>query len=49
MMKNASNFILKAFSVLEMFTFFKVNFKIYDVTDSATNNCNTYVAQYLKN
>ena len=46
--------MLKALSVLEIFTFFsrlfgyvgkqldKVNFKIYDVTDWATNNYNTY-------
>ena len=27
----------------------KVKFKIYDVTDWTTNNCNTYNAQYLKN
>ena len=27
----------------------KVNFKIYDVTTSSTNNCNTYTDQYLKN
>ena len=25
-----------------------VNFKIYDVTDWSTNNCNTHIAQYLK-
>ena len=25
-----------------------VNFKICDVTDGSTNNCNTYIAQYLK-
>ena len=27
----------------------EVNFKIYDVTDWATNNYNTYIVQYLKN
>ena len=26
----------------------KVNFKIYDVTDSTINNYNTYIVQYLK-
>ena len=26
----------------------KVNFKIYEATDWITNNCNTYVVQYLK-
>ena len=26
----------------------KFNFKIYDVTDWTTNNCNTYIAQYIK-
>ena len=26
----------------------EVNFKIYDVTAWETNNCNTYIAQYLK-
>ena len=26
----------------------KVNFKIYDVTASTTNNCNTLIDQYLK-
>ena len=26
----------------------KVNFKIYDVTTWLTNNCNTYIDQYLK-
>ena len=26
----------------------KVNFKTYDVTDWRTNNCNTHIAQYLK-
>ena len=26
----------------------KVNFKVYDVTDSTTNNYNTYISQYLK-
>ena len=25
-----------------------VNFKIYDVTDWTTNNCNTHIAQYLQ-
>ena len=25
----------------------KINFKIYDVTDWTTNNCNTHIAQYL--
>ena len=25
-----------------------VNFKIYDVTDWITNNCNTHIAKYLK-
>ena len=25
-----------------------VNFKVYDVTDWATNNHNTHIAQYLK-
>ena len=27
----------------------KVNFKIYVVTTPETNNCNTHIAQYLKN
>ena len=26
----------------------KVNFKIYDITDWTTNNCNTHIAQYLR-
>ena len=26
----------------------KVNFKIYDVTPWLTNNCNTYIKQYIK-
>ena len=26
----------------------KFNFKIYDVSTSLTNNCNTYIAQYLE-
>ena len=26
----------------------KVNFKIFDVTTLLTNNCNTYIARYLK-
>ena len=26
----------------------KVNFKFYDVTAWLTNNCNTHIAQYLK-
>ena len=25
-----------------------VNFKIYNVTDWKTNNCNTHIAQYLR-
>ena len=25
-----------------------VNFKIYEVTEWTTNNCNTHIAQYLK-
>ena len=27
----------------------KVSFKLYDVTAWLTNNCNTYIAQYLEN
>ena len=52
-MKNAFYFMLKALFVLEIFTLFgyvekrldnkaDVNFKIYDVTDWATNNYNIY-------
>ena len=52
-MKNAFYFMLKAVFVLEIFTLFgyvekrldkkaDVNFKIYDVTDWATNNYNIY-------
>ena len=26
----------------------KVNFKIYDVTDRTTNNCNIHIVQYIK-
>ena len=26
----------------------KINFEIYDVTTWSTNNCNTYIGQYLK-
>ena len=26
----------------------KVNFKIYDITDWTTNNCNTHIAQLLR-
>ena len=26
----------------------KVNFKIYDVTDWTTNDCNTHIAYYLR-
>ena len=25
----------------------KVNFKVYDITTWSTNNCNTYIVQYL--
>ena len=52
-MKNAFYFMLKALFVLQIFTLFgyvekrldkkvDVNFKIYDVTDWATNNYNIY-------
>ena len=27
----------------------KVNFKIYNVTRCETNDCNAYIAQYLRN
>ena len=27
----------------------KVNFKIHDIVTWLTNNCNTYIAQYLMN
>ena len=47
MMKNAFYFMLKAIFVLS-FWLCKVNFKICDVTDWTTNNCNTHIAQYLK-
>ena len=26
----------------------QVNFKLYDITTSGTNNCNAYIPQYLK-
>ena len=56
MMKNAFYFALKALFVLKIFKFLSwlwsckktVNFKIYDVITWLTNNCNTYLHQYLR-
>ena len=57
MMKNGFYFTLKALFLLEMFKFLswllgfekaKVNFKMYDVAEWTTKNCNTYIVQYLK-
>ena len=50
MMTNASYFTIKALFVLKIFIFlyWRVNFKIYDVTTWLTNNCNTHIVQYLK-
>ena len=44
------NFCLDFFSHVEKWLVkkAKVNFKIYNVTDSETNNYHTHVAQYLK-
>ena len=44
MMKSAFYFTLKAFFCLD---YVVVEEKIYDVTTWLTNNCNTYIVQYL--
>ena len=60
MMKNAFYFMLKLFSSLRFLCWLfgcvekrldekaMIDFKIYDVTDWATNNYNAYNTQYLK-
>ena len=58
-MKNAFYIILKDLFALKFLSWLfddfekrldqknKVNFKLYDVTTWLTNNCNTYIVQYL--
>ena len=49
-------FVLEIFFIILTFSLVKkrsdqkakVNFRIYELTDWATNNYNTYIAQYLK-
>ena len=52
MMKNGFYFTLKALFLLEIFKFLswllgfekvKVNFKMYDVAEWTTKNCNSYI------